>query len=158
LLLPAALAAAATLPPGPLPLAWERGLAVAATALGVLPVLAFLALGQVLAGTRARRIPAGVGHALLLAAGLAPTHAAAVARGLGPGTGAWERTPKTGDGGVTRAARRYPVARSTGAGTVAALAVAAGAIAVAEARAGRWLAVPFLACLAAGAAAVGVTA
>jgi cellulose synthase/poly-beta-1,6-N-acetylglucosamine synthase-like glycosyltransferase len=88
---------------------------------GVVPTLAFLAIGQRAAGRSWRWIPRDVLAAMVLGIGLSLNNTRAVLEGLAGGIGAWERTPKTGDQGCEREPRSlYPARReSIGSGELA---------------------------------------
>ena len=123
---------------------------------GVIPTLLFLVVGQREAGSPWRRIPRDVASAMVLGIGLSLNNTCAVLGGLRAEVGNWERTPKTGDHGGTRARGGYRRSgRLMGAGELglAAYFGAVGAFA--------WMfadrrAVPFLVLLLAGFAAVAV--
>jgi hypothetical protein len=66
--------------------------------LGVVPVVLFLATGQLAIGRRGINVLLDVGAAMVLGVGLSVNNAWAVYEGLGSRLGEWERTPKTGDG------------------------------------------------------------
>ena len=147
-----------------LPLPWLVLLQLGLVALGTLPVALFLARGQQLAHRRGPGMVADVAAALVLCAGLSWHLAGAVVAGLWGPTGAFVRTPKTGESGAQErhdaAAHPGPGAgpRANPAAGVPELLLAAGftALAVAGSAAGRPAAMPFLLALSAGLAWVGL--
>jgi hypothetical protein len=123
-------------------------------ALGTLPVVLFLWVGQAAAG-RGRDAPFTVAAALVLGAGMSLHNARAVCEGLGGTVGDWARTPKSGDGLARARGPGYAPPRGrAGAGelALAAWCVGTGALALAT---GEAHALPFLALLGAGFGAVG---
>jgi hypothetical protein len=151
LLLPVLLAPS-TLPAG---LGWAiQGLVAA---LGVVPVLWFLAVGRREAGAGLAETLRDVPAALILGIGLSVNNARAVLAGLGRGRGAWERTPKTGDTDRTPArGRRYASSRGLAGRAELLLAAWFLAVGVFAWRADHHGAVPFAALLVAGLGSVGL--
>lgn len=126
---------------------------VALFALGTLPVVLFLALGQWRAGRRGARAWADVAVALVLCGGLAWWLTRAVLEGLARSTGEFVRTPKTG-GHVPH----KRIAWDAGGALELAGAVVCAALAARAVVLGRPEAAPFLVGLALGAAWVGLAA
>ena len=140
--------------PAPAPLDW--GLPIGVGLLGIVPVVLFLAAGQLAAGRRALAVPAGVAAALILCTGLSVNNARAVLGGLGPRLGDWERTPKTGEGTRGEPLAPYPAARGLAGRTELLLALYFAGLAAVAWAVGQWQAMPFIALLIAGFGVVGV--
>ncbi len=125
-------------------------------AFGVLPVLLFLAAGQVAAGfRRPGAIARGVAAALILGVGLSANNARAVLRAFSRGRSGFERTPKTGDVLVGPAPSPERIASRRAGWAEWLMAGYALALAVQALRSGHDRALPFLALLMAGFGAVG---
>ncbi len=111
LLLAAVIAAPPVLSPG-LALALD----LVAIAVGVLPILLFLSVGQLVRGSRGVRTIGDVCAALWVGAGLVVNNTGAVIAGLCGDAGTWERTAKTGEreGGADRRSYDSPFDRGVG--------------------------------------------
>jgi membrane glycosyltransferase len=83
--------------PRPSPLGWVPS---ALVPLGIVPVAWFLVAGQRAAGGGWRETTWDVFASLVLGLGLSFGNSRAVLEGMSGRIGAWERTPKTGDGGT----------------------------------------------------------
>ncbi len=123
---------------------------------GIVPVCAFLAVGQAAAGTRAFAIPRAVVAVLVVGAGLSLNNTLAVLQGCGRRLGDWERTPKTGDRGAAAARRIYAVRRSWGGWTELALAVYFSWLSTVAWCGGHGRSTPFLLVLSVGLGYVGI--
>jgi cellulose synthase/poly-beta-1,6-N-acetylglucosamine synthase-like glycosyltransferase len=150
LLLPVILAG----PPAPASIA--AGLHLLTAALGVVPVALFMALGQRAAGRPWTRALGDVAAAMVVAVGMSVNNARAVLDGFRPETGAWERTPKSGDGGRRGAGGGYRAGRGRAGASELALAALFLGVALWSAAGGRWHAMPFLGLLVAGLGVVGL--
>ncbi|HKQ59291.1 MAG TPA: glycosyltransferase [Candidatus Eisenbacteria bacterium] len=151
LLLPVLLA------PSSLPAALGWAIQALVAALGVIPVLLFLAVGRREAGAGLAETVRDVPAALILGIGLSVNNARAVLAGLSRRAGAWERTPKTGDTDRAPArGHRYPSARGLAGGAELLLAAWFVAVGVFAWRADHHGAVPFAALLVAGLGSVGL--
>jgi cellulose synthase/poly-beta-1,6-N-acetylglucosamine synthase-like glycosyltransferase len=111
---------------------------------GVVPVSAFLAAGQLARGARGWPVVRDVLAVLMLGSGLSVTNAGAVLRGLSPGLGDWDRTPKTGDGGGSKPAAPYAPRRSWSGGLELLLALYFASLSVLALREGHARVIPFL--------------
>ena len=141
-------------PPGA-PTALAPVLQATVVLLGVVPVMAFLAAGQLRAGRRGRVVVRDVLAGLALGAGLSLNNARAVLDGLRPEVGEWERTPKTGDGTPAPGPPRYRASRGLAGPGELVLALYFAGLAALAAGLGELRAVPFVALLAAGYGMVG---
>ena len=134
---------------------------LASVAVTLLPVVAFLERGAVLAGRRGAGRLLDTTAALVLSAGLSWQLTRAVFEGLWGPTGEFVRTPKSGAGVPRRARAEGPLSMPrASAGGAPELGFAAGfaAAAVWAGSSGGWGASPFLAALATGMAWVGARA
>jgi len=130
-------------------------LQAAVLALGLVPVILFLAAGRRAAGGRAREVLWDVPAALVLGVGLSVNNARAALEGLGGPIGDWDRTPKTGDGGA-RPLREGYRARSAGGGTELALAIFFTLVGTVAFLGHERRAIPFLVLLVTGFGAMGI--
>lgn len=145
LLLPAVIAVPSTLPPS-----LARALDYAAIAAGVLPVAAFLLVGQYAIGPAGHRGGRGLLSALLVGAGLTVNNSLAVLSGLGRSLGAWERTPKTGERGAASGSPAYRPAPTDGGLVELGFAGVFATLAIVTWRLGHPRSTPFLVLMAAG--------
>lgn len=142
--------------PGHWPVAVTWALQTGVIVFGVLPVMVFLAAGQRRA--RGRWSPVDVLAALVLGVGLSVNNARAVLAGFSRRAGAWERTPKTGEGLPAPVVAAYAAARRRAGHTELLLAgwfVAVGAVAAVH---GERAALPFLILLTVAFGWIGATA
>jgi cellulose synthase/poly-beta-1,6-N-acetylglucosamine synthase-like glycosyltransferase len=130
---------------------WMQGILVV---VGMLPVCASLAVGQLARGRRAG-LARGVLAAVLLGIGLAFNNARAAIAGLGGPAGEWERTPKSGSGGNDSTGRPYPTARRLAGRAELVFALYFAAMAALAVSSRRWIAVPMPLVLCAAFGAVG---
>lgn len=141
--------------PTSLPPALATVLDVSAIVCGVVPVVAFLHVGQFVAGSRAAGWLPGIVSALVVGAGLTLNNTLAVAGGLRAPSGDWERTPKTGEAAGVAGRRAYAACPDRSAVLELALAVFFVSVACFAWREDRLRSIPFLLLLAAGLAYVG---
>jgi cellulose synthase/poly-beta-1,6-N-acetylglucosamine synthase-like glycosyltransferase len=145
LLLPAVIAVPSSLPP-----AIAQALDFTAIAAGVLPVTAFLMVGQYAIGPTRGRAGRALLSALLVGAGLTLNNSLAVLSGLGRDLGAWERTPKTGESSTGSGSQAYRPGSTDLALAELGLALLFSALAIIAWRSGHPRSAPFLMLMSAG--------
>jgi hypothetical protein len=151
---PLLLAVAVLLPPILGAVVW--GLQALLLGFGLLPVTLFLVTAQLESGARPARAVRDALAAVVLGVGLSVNNARAVVEGFGGRTGAFERTPKSGDGAARAAGPAYGAGRRLSGGGELAFALHAVALGVIAWQAAQWRALPFAALLLAGFLGVGV--
>jgi cellulose synthase/poly-beta-1,6-N-acetylglucosamine synthase-like glycosyltransferase len=142
--------------PSTLPAHLALILDVSVIACGVLPVVAFLSVGQAGCGHAAIGTPRAVLSALVVGAGLTLNNSMAVASGLGRTLGDWHRTPKSGDRAGTPGVPAYATGSDPGALAEILLAVFFATVSIWAWTEDHARSVPFLVLLAAGLGYVGV--